>query len=154
MADPKSDLAQLYMILKGIETKVNNLVREVNVLKNDFIRKSNSLSKDINQLNSDLVDVKHGQQKREQTLGLVIKELKQTALKEELAVLKRYIDLWNPLHFVTQNDIERIVSDKISSIKIRPNIRAKRKNKLKARKVSSSSVKKKLQRKKKAKQKK
>ena len=34
------DQAKLFLWVKGLETKVNNLTREVDSIKNDFIRKT------------------------------------------------------------------------------------------------------------------
>ena len=50
-------------------------------------------------------------------MDLIIKELKLTAGKEEVLILKKYIDLWNPMNFATQRDVERLVEEKISQLK-------------------------------------
>jgi hypothetical protein len=44
---------------------------------------------------------------------LIIKELRLTAGREELETLKKYVDLWSPMNFVTQRDVERIVEEKM-----------------------------------------
>ena len=47
-------------------------------------------------------------------MDLIIKELRQTAGIEEMMTLKKYIEYWNPLNFVTQRDVERIVESKLN----------------------------------------
>ena len=32
---------------------------------------------------------------------------------EEVQTIKKYLDLWNPLHFVTQRDVERVVEQSL-----------------------------------------
>lgn len=103
------DLARLYLWVKGLESKVNNLLREVDVLKNDFIRKNGDLRKTTKVINDDLVELRHEQEQLLQKMDLVIKELKQTAGREEVEVLKKYLEYWNPLNFVTQRDLELAV---------------------------------------------
>ena len=49
---------QMYVWVKGLETKVNNLLREVDTLKNDFMKKSNSLKKDVKNINEEVLAVK------------------------------------------------------------------------------------------------
>ena len=44
-------------------------------------------------------------------MGLIIKELQSVARKEEVKVLEKYINLWNPIKFVTSNEVEQIVND-------------------------------------------
>lgn len=108
--------AKLYMWVKGLESKVNNLLREVDVLKNDSIRKTTSLKKEIKGISEDLVELKHEQEKTLQKMDLIIKELKQTAGVEEVMTLKKYVDLWSPLNFVTQRDVQRLVEDHVDKI--------------------------------------
>lgn len=114
--DDSFNSAKLYMWVKGLESKVNNLVREVDVLKNDSIRKTNSLKKEIRSISEDLVELKHEQEKTLQKMDLIIKELKQTAGVEEVMTLKKYVDLWSPMNFVTQRDVERLVEDHVERI--------------------------------------
>ncbi len=105
------DQARLYMWVKGLESKVNILLREVDVLKNDFTKKHGTLKKELATANDDLLELKHAVQKTEQKIDLIIKELRQTAGKEDVLTMKKYLDLWNPLHFATQRDVERLVKD-------------------------------------------
>ncbi|MBI2655232.1 hypothetical protein HYX06_02295 [Candidatus Woesearchaeota archaeon] len=46
-------------------------------------------------------------------LILVIKELQFAARKDEVKVLEKYINLWNPIKFVSQNEIEAIINEVI-----------------------------------------
>ncbi len=107
------DTAKLYVWIKGVESKVNTLVREVEVLKNDYIRKHNDLKRELKVFNDDTLDLKRMQDQAQQKMDLVIKELKQTAGIEEVAVLKKYVEYWNPLNLVTQKDLQRAVEAKV-----------------------------------------
>lgn len=110
MAPPQQtgfDAAKFYLWLKGLESKVNNLLREVDLIKNDFIRKNDDLRRDVKTLNEELLELKREQEKTLQKMDLIINELKQTAGVEEVQTLKRYVELWNPMTFVTQRDLER-----------------------------------------------
>jgi len=46
---------------------------------------------------------------------LIIKELKLTAKKEDVEVLNRYLELWEPVKFVTQGEVEKLVKEKVES---------------------------------------
>ncbi|PIZ51879.1 hypothetical protein COY27_02230 [Candidatus Woesearchaeota archaeon CG_4_10_14_0_2_um_filter_33_13] len=111
------DSAKLYLWVKSLEGKVNNLTREFDSVKNDFIKKNNEIRKEVKTLNDDLIEFKHQHEKTLEKMDLIIKELGQTAGIEELNTLKKYMDLWNPLNFVTQRDIERIIENKLASKK-------------------------------------
>ena len=107
------DNQRLYLWVKGLEGKVNNLLREVDILKNDFIKRNNKLSRDLKTTNEDLLELKHEQEKTLKKMDLIIKELKQTAGIEELMTIKKYLEFWNPLNFVTENDLDRAIEHKI-----------------------------------------
>lgn len=112
-SSPEFTPAKLYLWVKGLESKVNNLLREVDVIKNDLVKKNNDLKKEVKGLSSDLIESRHEQAKMSQKMDLIIKELKQTAGSEEVTTLKKYIDFWNPIHFVTQRDLERAIDAKM-----------------------------------------
>lgn len=107
------DNAKLYMWTKSLETKVNNLLRELDTLKNDYVKKNTDLKKEVKTLNSDLLELKRNHEKTLQKMDLIIKELKQTAGSEEIAVLRKYVDLWNPMNFITQRDLDRAIDAKL-----------------------------------------
>ena len=108
------DNAKLYLWVKGLEGKVNNLLRETDLLKNDFIRKNNQMRKDMKSLSEDVIDMKHAQEKTLQKMDLIIKELKKTAGIEEVMTLRKYVDFWNPINFVTQRDLDRAIETKLN----------------------------------------
>tara|TARA_Y100000310_G_C20133687_1_gene557004 strand:+ start:63 stop:434 length:372 start_codon:yes stop_codon:yes gene_type:complete len=116
-AKPAFDNAKLYVWVKGLEGKVNNLLRQVDVLKNDLIKKNNQLKKEVTVMNDELLEVRRKQEDTVQKMDLIIKELKKTAGVEEVMTLKKYVDLWNPINFVTQRDVERVVESKLHNKK-------------------------------------
>ena len=110
------DLAKLYVWVKSLEGKVNNLLREVDLLKNDFMKKQSNIKSEVKAMNEDILEVKHLQSKSNQQIDLIIKELKKTAGMEEVQTLKKYVDFWNPINFVTQRDLERAIEAKMESL--------------------------------------
>ena len=92
-------------------------VKNITLTKNDFIGRSQKLKKEMKALGEDLVEVRHAQEKSSQKMDLIVKELKRTAGMEEVMTLRKYVDLWNPLNFVTQRDVERVVEAKLGEKK-------------------------------------
>ncbi len=105
-------VSKLYAWLKGLEVKINKLSREFDLVKNESLRKGAQSKKDLRHINQELLELREQQEKLSQKVDLIIKELKQTAGKEELDVIKKYLEFWNPLNFVTQNDLERLFEHK------------------------------------------
>lgn len=108
---PAFDNAKLFVWVKSLEGKTNNLIREIDILKNDLIKKNNQMKKEVKAFNVDLLEMKRQQEKTVEKMDLIIKELKKTAGIEEVMTLKKYIEYWNPINFVTQRDVERVVEN-------------------------------------------
>jgi len=113
------DLSKVYIWIKGIESKLNNLRREFDVLKEDSSRKYDKLGKELKIVNVDLIELKRERETISEKMDLIIKELKLTAGKEEVETLKKYVDLWSPMNFVTQRDVERVVEEKMGSFAVK-----------------------------------
>ncbi|MFH1682674.1 MAG: hypothetical protein ABIA37_02655 [Candidatus Woesearchaeota archaeon] len=111
------DLSKVYIWIRGVESKTNNLRREIDVIKNDSAKKYDKMSKEIKTINTELMELKREREKFNEKLDLIIKELRLTAGKDELMTLKKYLDLWNPLNFVTQRDVERVIEQKLAELK-------------------------------------
>ncbi len=111
---PQYDANSLYIIVKGLENKVNNLLRQMEIFKNDYIKKNTDLKKEVKALADGLIELKQDRDATVQKMDMIIKELRQTAGIEQVSVLKRYIDLWNPMNFATQRDVERMVEIKLA----------------------------------------
>lgn len=108
------DASKIYLWVKSLESKVNNLLREVDLIKNDLLRKQNELKKDLKSVNSDLLELQHQQAKVSEKMDLIIQELKKTAGIEEVMTIKKYLELWNPMNFVTQHDLERTIDNRLA----------------------------------------
>jgi uncharacterized protein YgiM (DUF1202 family) len=105
--------AKLYLWVKALESKVNNLLRETEMLKNDYVRKNRDLRTEMKTMSEGLIDFKHQHEKTVEKMDMIIKELKQTAGIEEVMTIKKYLDLWSPLNFVTQRDLDRAIENKL-----------------------------------------
>ena len=114
--EPDADQARLFVWVKGLESKVNNLLRELDILKNDYIKKNTALRQEVKALSGEMLEVKREQVKTLEKMDLMIRELKNTAGIEELQTLKKYIDFWNPMHFVTQRDLDRAIEAKLGVV--------------------------------------
>ena len=112
------DATRFYTWVKALESKLNGLRREFELLKNNTTKHNSEVKQEIKTLNQDLVELKHSQEKVKENQELIIKEIKRTAGKEEVEVLKKYIEFWNPMHFVTQKDVERLIDQRLEDRKI------------------------------------
>ena len=68
---------------------------------------------EIKSLQDEFNDLKRTIQTVEDRIITVIKELRLTARKEDIDVMKRYLELWNPVSFVRTETVEKIIDEKL-----------------------------------------
>ncbi len=106
-----SDISTISRRLKLLEEGFTNLRRFFQVSEENMISKNKHYSAEIKTINSDIIEIRKEMQEIKDKMMLVIRELQATARKEEVKVLEKYINLWNPIKFVTQNEVEQIINE-------------------------------------------
>lgn len=106
-----SDINTLSRRLRLLEEGFTNLRRFFQVTEDNIIAKNKHFSAEIKTLTSDINEIRKEIQELKDKFLLVIRELQTTARKEEVKVLEKYINLWNPIKFVSQNEVEQIINE-------------------------------------------
>ena len=106
-----SDISTLSRRLKLLEEGFTNLRRIFQVTEENILSKNKHYSAEIKTIASDIIEVRKEVQELKDKLLLVIRELQTTARREEVKVLEKYINLWNPVKFVSQNEVEQIIDE-------------------------------------------
>ena len=107
----ESDMNTLSRRLKLLEESFTNLRRFFQVTEENMIAKNKHYSAEIKTISSDIVEIRKEMQDLRDKFQRVVKELQAVARKDEVKVLEKYINLWNPLKFVSQNEIENIINE-------------------------------------------
>ncbi len=111
MSGITSDVNTLSRRLRLLEEGFANLRRFFQVTEENIIAKNKHYSAEIKTVTSDITEIRKEIQELKDKLLLVIRELQTVARKEEVKVLEKYINLWNPVKFVSQNEIESIINE-------------------------------------------
>lgn len=117
IGESPDDLRKLFSWVKSVESKVIILRRELEVIKNDSARRMREIDTEMKAAASEVTGLKRELAKTNEQLGLVIKELKLTAGKDELMTIKKYLELWNPIKFTSKEEVERMIENKVEELK-------------------------------------
>jgi len=126
--DPKEHVrkhADNHELIGEISKKVNNIAANQRVLEERYssLRGKNQLSekniidieKEVNEdtksLSDDIIELKHDINDLKDKLGLISKEVKNLVNKNDFGVLEKYLDMWQPMNFVTHNELKRIIEE-------------------------------------------
>ena len=104
-----SEVKNLTTRLRSLEEKYRNMrttmqINEKHTL--DDNKKRNTEMKDFNQ---EMFDLKKNFKEVKDKMDIIIKELGLTSKKEDVETIQKYLNLWNPVNFVNQNEIVPIV---------------------------------------------
>jgi len=94
----KDDFQGLLATIQQLQSEVSNLKKESGV--------------------QDLQEVKHTLFQIKETLKHLVREMENFGRKEEIRVLEKYINLWNPMNFVTAEELDRAIEEKLKSLDI------------------------------------
>lgn len=95
--------------LRVIEERYANLRKSIQLNEQNMLATNKRLETEIKTTNADVDEIKKEIANIKDEIMLIVKELRETAKKEEVAVLEKYINLWEPVNFVTQAEVEKIV---------------------------------------------
>jgi len=121
--DQYSILNELNARLRILEGKYNLMRERLFIINENMIDHYKSLSIEINSLKVDIKEIKDGLFSLKEATKDIIKELDFFARKEQLKILEKYINLWNPFDFVTEEEVLNLIKEK----KRRKNAKPKKK---------------------------
>ena len=117
------DIGNLSRRLRLLEQSFTNMRRALQVTEQNMLSKNKSFSTEIRTITSDISDIKEELAEIRERMLEMMKELKEAAKRDEVRILEKYISFWDPVKFVTQNELESLVKDIL-----RRNISKKTKN--------------------------
>ena len=99
--------------LRSLESKNSLLSEHLLTVNQNSIEEYKRLGKEISILNSEIKKLKEELYTIKQALNGFLRETDFFAKKNDIKVLEKYINLWNPLEFVTEEDVEKIIERKL-----------------------------------------
>ncbi len=107
--DPYSIIADLNNRVRILESKYNLSRERTFVINQNMIDEYKKSTEEIRLINSDLKDIKKDLFRFKEILKNLVKDSENFARKENLKVLEKYINFWNPLNFVTEKEVVDLI---------------------------------------------
>ena len=107
----QEDISNVSRRLRTLEEGFTNLRRALQVTDQNMLGKNKLFATEIRTITSDISDMKSDINDVKEKILEIVNDLEEAAKKEEVKVLEKYINFWNPVKFVTQNEVESIVKD-------------------------------------------
>lgn len=121
---PEVELTDLQFIindlssrLRSLENRYNLITERLLVINKNMIDSYKAISKELKTNSTDIIELRNEMQKLKDTIKDLLRELEYFAKKEDVKVVEKYINLWDPLKFATLQDVEKIVDRKLKEVK-------------------------------------
>ena len=102
-------LSELNARVRSLENKHNLLSEKLLVVNQNMVESYKKTSKEMRALEKDVGDLHANETAFKDALKALEKELQGIARKDDLKVLERYINMWDPLKFVTEEEVHDII---------------------------------------------
>ena len=112
---PDNEILEMIRRSRVLEGRYANLERRAQVVEENMIEHNRKLLSGVRTLNQELVDARKAIADLAEKVEYITTELQDFARKEEIQVMKKYLDYWDPMNFVTMKQVEKIVNEIIDS---------------------------------------
>lgn len=107
----KGQLASLSARLKLIEDRIEALRGHLEVLDGSLIEKHKAVVDEIKETEGSIQGLRGDFDALKDLTERLAKRLEELASREEVKILERYISMWQPMNFVTRNEVATVVKN-------------------------------------------
>ncbi|MBS3134859.1 hypothetical protein J4406_00595 [Candidatus Woesearchaeota archaeon] len=98
--------------VRVLESKYNYLRDRIILINENLISEYKKMNQDIKIIDSEIKDLKKDIFEMKEAMRHVLNEMKNFASKEHFKVLEKYINMWNPFNFVTEEEVLNLIKNK------------------------------------------
>ncbi|MDO8643029.1 MAG: hypothetical protein Q7R76_05640 [Candidatus Woesearchaeota archaeon] len=107
LSELSQDVSNLSRRIMVLEERYANVRKKMQLTENSLLKLSKEITKEVRAVGSELTDYRREFMDLRDKVRLIVKELQDCAKSDEVRTLTTYIELWEPLHFVTRNEFDK-----------------------------------------------
>ena len=96
--------------IRILESRYGIMRDRIFLINQNMIQEYRKLNKEMKLIDSEIKSVKQDLNEIKGILRNVVNEMQNFARKENVKVLEKYINFWNPLNFVTEKEVVEIMN--------------------------------------------
>jgi len=101
--------------LRVLEERSTNVKKKQGLLEQNVLSHRKKNLDEVELLKDEIDEMKKVLKEVENRIMMIIKEIQLGAKKEDVDSLKKYVELWEPVNFVTQNQVEGIIQEMLEA---------------------------------------
>ena len=95
------------------EERALALRKKIQVIEHNMLITQKRFLSEVKFINEEISDMKREFDDIKNKLLEFARELQRSAKKDELMVLEKYINMWEPINFVTRNELQKILDERL-----------------------------------------
>lgn len=110
----KTDVTDIAAKLKILEERYTNLAKRGRLAEENLLGFEKDIRTELRAFQKRVLESKKHISEIREKLDLIEADISKSVSKEELRVLEAYIDLWQPMNFITREEAEKLIKQKIN----------------------------------------
>lgn len=98
--------------LRVLEERYSNIRKKTQMTDQNLLDFEKDIRTDIKSLNVDLLEIKRSVSEINENLIQISAELKKSVRQPEFRVVEKYVDMWQPMNFLTKDEFARFLKQK------------------------------------------
>lgn len=104
-------LNDLSSTVNVLEDRYRLLRKKIKVTDENLLNNERTLAKEMRVLNEELIELKAKMTKLSEKIGQAFDDTKNLVKRHEFLELKKYVDFWNPMDFVTVKEVKEMTQN-------------------------------------------
>lgn len=106
-----SQVGELGRRIRILEDRYSNLRRKTQITDQNMLTIQKKINREIKTIDNQLIEVQKGVSQLDEKMKQILREIQNFAKSDDVKVLKRYLDFWQPVGFITKSEAENLVRD-------------------------------------------
>jgi predicted nucleic acid-binding Zn-ribbon protein len=116
--DFSGDISNISRRLRVVEERNTNMQNRMSIIEQNMLSRHKQVTSEIKTLISENNELKKDISELKDRVLMLVKELQMSAKKEEITILKKYMELWEPANFVTHNEVQELIEEALNNRKV------------------------------------
>ncbi|NQU79782.1 hypothetical protein HQ545_08505 [Candidatus Woesearchaeota archaeon] len=115
VSDIAGEMNNISRRLMIIEERYTNLRKKTQVTDQNMLANNKKFMTEVHTAHDDVDDVKKQVHDIIDKLKIIVRELKDCAKRQDVDVLQKYINIWEPINFITRDSAMKMIKDQVDA---------------------------------------
>ncbi|MFH1064869.1 MAG: hypothetical protein V1729_07325 [Candidatus Woesearchaeota archaeon] len=115
VSDIAGEVNNLGRRMMVIEERYTNLRKKTQVTDQNMLNSNKKIMTEIQTMHSQLDDFKKQLDDIIEKMKIIVRELKECAKRQDVDVLQKYINIWEPINFVTRDTVTKMIAEQVDA---------------------------------------